>query len=248
LEADTDDNLVVDTEDLLRKVVPDAASNRKKKNDLFVVSRRRVDEEDVRRFFAGEGDDGGVGRTELHRAITRHVSEWSDQVDWFKTLASGQGWEERTQKLTEMLQDGDTHRWRETLFAKQITRQLPFIWLNEEVAKHIGLDTGKEWNGILYHFHPIHFVMWLSFHTNSRLRVLAKGMDKKQLMKLREKEKKTAEAQQQSGVFPEEDPAEMGEAGDGALEVKNPTDVLGELWDVAPAPDEWKRRDSGTQD
>jgi hypothetical protein len=248
MEPDTDDNLVVDTEDLLRKVLPDAGSVSRRKNDVFVVSRRRVDEEDVRAFYAGDGDDGGVGRKDLRRAITRHVSEWSDQVDWFKTLAAGQGWEERVGKLTEMLQDEQTHKWRETLFSKQIMRQLPFVWLTEDVAKHLQLDTGKEWTGVLYHFHPVHFVLWLSFHTNTRLRVLAKGKDKKALAELKKREQAAAEARRLAGEFPEEDPAEMGEEDEGTIDVKSPTEVLEELWEVDQGPDEWRRRDSGSED
>ncbi len=243
LEADTDDNLVVDTEDLLRIVVPDAASRSKRKNTSFVTSRRRVDAEDVKQFYAGDGDDGGRGRVVLRAAITRHVSEWCDQVDWFKTLAAGQGWTERLDSLKKILQD-DRGRWRQTVFARQITRQLPYIWLTEEVAKHAGLDTGKEWNGILYHFHPVHFVLWMTFHTNTRLRVLAKGLDKKALMKLREKEKKSQEIKKSAGEWPEEDADEMGDADEGALDVKNPTEVLGELWDVPGMTGDWRRRES----
>lgn len=246
LEADTDDNLVVDTEDLLRMVVPDAASRSRRKNGTFVVSTRRVDSEDVKRFYAGDADDNGRGRVELRRAITRHVSEWSDQVDWFKTLAAGQGWTERLDSLKKILQDDRGH-WRQTVFSRQVERQLPFIWLTEEVAKHVGLDTGKEWNGILYHFHPVHFVLWMTFHTNTRLRVLAKGLDKKALMKLREKEKKTQEIKKSAGEWPEEDAQEMGAEDEGALDVKNPTDVLGELWEVPGMPGEWRRREAAEE-
>ena len=120
--------------------------------------------------------------------------------------------------------------------------------LTEEVAKHLQLDTGKEWTGVLYHFHPIHFVMWLSFHTNSRLRVLAKGKDKKALAELKKKEQAAAEARRLAGEFPEEDPAEMGSDEDGTIDVKSPTEVLEELWDVEQAPNEWRRRDGNGED
>lgn len=245
LEADTDDNLMVDSDDLLSMVLPEASSRAKSQSDDFVVSNRRIAPDDVLTFFNGD-TEGAVLRTRMRRAITRHVSEWSDQVDWFKTMASGQNWEERVQSLTRLLQD-DNGRWRDILFARQIGKQLPFIWLTEDVAKHVGLDTGSQWDGLLYHFHPVHFVLWLTFHTNTRVRVLAKGMDKKQLMKLRQKEQKATEERKLRGEFPEDD--DHGDAFDIAAvdDVADPAEVLTDMWEVPVQPGEWKRRSDGTE-
>lgn len=137
--------------------------------------------------------------------------------------------------------------WRNTLFSQQIQRQLPFMWLTADVAKFIGLDTGAAWDGLLYHFHPVHFVMWLTFHTNTRLRVLAKGMDKKQLLKLRAKEQKAEEDRRMRGEFPEDDD-HGGEVELGPMDdVADPTEVLTELWSVPTQPGEWRRMEGATE-
>jgi N-acetyl-anhydromuramyl-L-alanine amidase AmpD len=242
LEADTDDNLMVDTEDLTRMILPEAAgTGSKRKQDDFILSSRKVAPDDVQAFYSAADDsDEGVVRNRLRRSITRHVSEWSDQVDWFKSMAVAQGWNERVEELTKLLQD-ERGMWRNTLFAQQIQRQLPFMWLTADVAKFIGLDTGAAWDGLLYHFHPVHFVMWLTFHTNTRLRVLAKGMDKKQLLKLRAKEQKAEEDRRMRGDFPEDDD-HGGEVELGPMDdVADPTEVLAELWSVPTQPGEWRR-------
>ena len=237
IESDTDDNLMVDTEDLLRTIAPDPDSHVRKKRSDFILSNRSIVAEDVIDFYA-HGD--AAARAELRRSITRHVSEWSDQVDWFKSMAAAQGWDERVEALTKLLQD-ERGAWRNTLFAQQIAAQLPFMWLTADVAKHIGLETGAQWDGLLYYFHPVHFVLWLTFHTNTRVRVLAKGRDKKQLMELRAKEQKAQEERRLRGGFPEDD--DHGGVVDlGAFdEVADPAEVLGSLWEVPPLPSEWLR-------
>lgn len=239
LEADTDDNLSVDTDDLLRLIMPEEMGRKRKKLDDFIFATRRVASDDIQDFFARAGDDDSR-KSQVRKAITRHVSEWSDQVDWFKSMAKAQGWDERVEELKGLLQD-EQGRWRQTLFARQIQRQLPFVWLNEKVAEHIGLDTGTGWNGLLYFFHPIHFLMWLTFHTNTRLRVLAKGRSEKQLKQLRKKEHTLAEQRRVRGEFPEDfDHASDFEIDDDS-DVDDPREVLNELWDVAPMPGDWER-------
>jgi len=237
IEADTDDNLMVDTAELLRAIAPDPDSHVRRKRSDFILSSRSVVAEDVVDFY-GHGDR--TARSELHRSITRHVSEWSDQVDWFKSMATAQGWDERVEELTKLLQD-ERGAWRNTLFAQQIAAQLPFMWLTADVAKHIGLETGAQWDGILYYFHPVHFVLWLTFHTNTRLRVLAKGRDKKQLLELRAKEQKAEEERRKAGGFPEDDDHGGGDDAGALDDVADPAEVLGSLWEVPPQPGEWQR-------
>ncbi len=239
LEADTDDNLTVDTDDLLRLIMPEEIGRKRPKLDDFIFTARQVLSDDIVDFYArDEGDD--VRKEQVRRAITRHVSEWSDQVDWFKSMAKAQGWDERVEGLKALLQD-EQGRWRKTLFARQIQRQLPFVWLNQKVAEHVGLETGTSWDGVLYFFHPIHFLLWLTFHTNTRLRVLAKGRSKKQLKRLRVKEQKLAEERRLRGEFPEDfDHASTFEIDDDS-DVEDPRDVLRELWDAAPMQGEWDR-------
>ena len=58
------------------------------------------------------------------------------------------------------------------VFLGELRKILPFIWLTQEVAEHIGLDV-KDWTGSITHFHPIHFVQWLSFYSSNRVRVVS---------------------------------------------------------------------------
>jgi N-acetyl-anhydromuramyl-L-alanine amidase AmpD len=246
-EADTDDNLVADSEDLLRLILPEASSRAVGRQKDVIVTHRTIAPEDVQAFYqdATVAGEQGVLARRLRKAITRHVSEWSDRVDWVKAMVKAQAWDERAQEMTALLQDESGRGWRDTLFAKTIKRQLPYIWLTEDVAKHAGIELGEGWDALLYHFHPIHFVIWLTFHTNTRLRVLAQGRDKKELAKLRQKEQKAAEERKAAGLPPEDDD-HGGEFELSALdEVGDPEDVLQPLWEVPAQPGEWRRQAGG---
>jgi hypothetical protein len=157
-------------------------------------------------------------------------------------MVKAQDWAERVQEMTALLQDETGRGWRDTLFAKSVKRQLPYIWLTEDVAKHAGIEIGEAWDALLYHFHPIHFVIWLTFHTNTRLRVLAKGLDKKELAKLRRKEQKTAEQRKLSGLPPEDDDHDNAFEITALDEVGDPEDMLAPLWEVPAQPGEWRRQ------
>ena len=66
---------------------------------------------------------------------------------------------------------------------------LPYVWLTEDVAEHIGLDV-EEYNGVLYHFHPIHFLLWLTYHSSQRIQVVSKGLTLKQIKRRRRERRK----------------------------------------------------------
>ena len=239
LEADVDDNLTVDTEDLLRVIMPDAGSRRRHKLDNYAFSARSVTSDDILEFFNRDGIDD-LQKRWVRRAITRHVSEWSDAVDWFKSMVSAEGWDERIDEIERVLQD-EQGRWVRTLFARELYRHLPFVWLNEKVVEHIDLQTGGTWDGQLTFFHPIHFLMWMTFHTNTRLRVLAKGRSKKQLKALRAKERKLAEERRMRGEIPEDfDHASEFDPGD-LEEIRDPAQVLEDLWNLSPMQGDWER-------
>src|SRR5690606_4760367 len=53
----------------------------------------------------------------------------------------------------------------------------------------IGLDV-TEWRGIIDHFHPLHFLLWLMYHSVSRSQSLAMGMSKAAAMKKAKAEEK----------------------------------------------------------
>ena len=221
VEADPDDNLVVDVESLWRQILPDRGHH-------------RVRPDDIEALYA-HPDDPEV-RDRLRMAITRHVSEWSDQVDWVKLLATGQTWEQKHQALRDLLEvDG---RVRDALFAREIARHLPFVWLTEDVAKHAGLR-GEVWDGVLDHFHPIQFLFWLTFHSNARARELAKGKSRREIARERARADEKREAARLAGEWDDvhgDDMAptaldDLGDAGE-ALEA---------LWDAPVQPGEWRR-------
>lgn len=239
LEADVDDNLTVDTEDLLRVIMPDAGARRRHKVDNYAFSARSVTSDDILEFYNRDGIDD-VQKRWVRRAITRHVSEWSDAVDWFKSMVTAEGWDERIDEIERVLQD-EQGRWVRTLFARELYRHLPFVWLNAKVVEHVKLHTGGHWDGQLTFFHPIHFLMWMTFHTNTRLRVLAKGRSKKQLKALRAKERKLAEARKQRGEIPEDFDHDSGFDADDLAEIRDPAQILEDLWSLSPMQGDWER-------
>jgi N-acetyl-anhydromuramyl-L-alanine amidase AmpD len=241
LEADVDDNLTVDTEDLIRVIMPDALGRQRHKLDDYAFSARSVTTDDIMEFYARDVGDDAQKRW-VRRAISRHVSEWSDGVDWFKSMVSAEGWSERVDELTRLLQD-EQGKWVRTLFAREMYRHLPYVWLNQEVAEHIGLQFGKTWDGRLTYFHPIHFLMWMTFHTNTRLRVLSKGRSKAQLKAMRAKERKLAEQRRQRGEIPEDFDHDTDFEVEDVSDLRDPAQALEELWGAPPLPGDWERRD-----
>ena len=101
----------------------------------------------------------------LRKLVTRHVSEWSDQVDWITSLSKASDWDGKIADFRKILKGG-------AIGNDAIATVLPFTWLTKDVAEHIGLDT-RDWRGHLDHFHPIHFLMWLTFHSTQRVQVLS---------------------------------------------------------------------------
>ena len=157
----------------------------------FLFPSQEVSKGDIQRFYQSE--ENLEAKSLFRKSISRHVSEWSDQVDWMDALSTSQEWAEKVQDMEELLRD-NKNRYREGIFSSELRNILPFIWLTREVAEHIGLNT-EEWTGSLYHFHPIHFVEWLSFHSSNRVRVISKGKSRKALLADLERSKKRLEAQ-----------------------------------------------------
>lgn len=238
-ENDPDDNLRCDASELLRMILPEAASRQQRRQAGALLQSQYVASDDVVAFFdQSPADNPDVAR--LRKAITRHVSEWSDQVDWFRSLAEGQDWEDRAEALSRLLTDDASGTWRKTLFARQIARQLPFVWLTEEVAKHMGLQWAGKWDGVLYHFHPIHFLLWLTLHTNTRVRALTKGMSRKEFLAIKRKEQAAEAERRARGEYDEHGEDQATEPVD---DLQSPDGALDELWGVPQQPDEWQQTD-----
>ncbi len=234
VEADSDDNLLVDSESLLRQVLPAVDRKKLKPDPVFLRTDRRIRPDDVEAFYR-EPDDPEL-RDRLRLAITRHVSEWSDQVDWVKLLANAQNWDDKAKQLRDLLEADGTLR--NALFARQIARQLPFVWLTQDVAKHIGV-LGEPWDGVLDHFHPIHFLIWLTFHSNTRARELAKGKSKREIARDRAHAAQKTEAARLAGEWEDDHGGE--EAPTALDDVGNPGQILEDLWEVPSQPGEWRR-------
>ena len=137
-------------------------------------------------------DESVEERRWLRKVVSRHVSEWSDSVDWVSTLSKAEDWDGRTADFKRILRQGG-------VFRDAIRSVLPFVWLTREVAQHMGLDV-KSWDGVVDHFHPIHFLMWLTYHSSQRIQVLSRGQSlaqiKRELARVRKEAKKRDQADQ----------------------------------------------------
>jgi hypothetical protein len=158
-------------------------------SDIQVFADKKIEPDEIRNFYRNESSDPGEEsfnefyRDQFRRSMTYHVSEWSDKVDWVSTLlqpAKGGDplpWSSLERgELKKRIQE-------DRLFTQEIRKFVPFTWLTEKVAKGIGLVEG-EWNGRLYHFHPLAFLMWVSFQASRRKEQYRTKID---LAKLRRK-------------------------------------------------------------
>ncbi len=236
VEEDVTPRLRVDNDDILSLFEGPVA--RRRHDSFFRQVGQRIPPGDIEDFFSIESESEEA-RTWLRKAITRHVSEWSDQVDWVKALSAAQDWNGKTEDFLRFLQDAQGNQ-RSGVFVNTIGQFLPFIWLNADVAKHIGLDL-EDWNGVLYHFHPIHFLMWLTFHSSPRIKAISQG---KSLRKLRDERKKRLEAELQerlAGRVTENSDMSHDFENEFYIEVEesSPTDVLNGYY-TSSGQDEWK--------
>jgi N-acetyl-anhydromuramyl-L-alanine amidase AmpD len=177
MEEDMGDNLIVETDDILRLFyIPGSRHDRRE----IKIFKRMLDPSDIEDFYNSRSDSDEESKNLMRKAVTRHVSEWSDQVDWFRTLSKSEDLSETVQFFKEMFEG------KEGAFRKRLAMFLPFIWLNRAVAKHIGMEQDP-YTGIFFYFHPINFLMWLTFHSSQRIQVISQGKTEKQLMEERKR-------------------------------------------------------------
>ncbi len=175
-------SLVVRTEDILMFFRD--AQKRKQYRHLHLWPDTRISPHEISDFFAQTPREDGPDVVEAHRwqlrkAISYHVSEWSDRVDWIASLTDGQPWDEvvksgRFNKLA--LKD-------KGLFSDEVRKFLPWIWLTEEVADRIELKGDQAWTGSVYHYHPIGFLIWRTYFAEQRTPVLRTRMSLRKLRK-----------------------------------------------------------------
>lgn len=238
IEEDVDSNLRVETQDVLGLF--NTSESRRRNMSFFRRVQRQVLPMEIEQFFGFVGENEGAKQW-LRKAITRHVSEWSDKVDWVRALSDAQTWADKVNDFNELFQDRGG-RQRMGIFSTEIRKFLPFIWLNAGVAEHIGLAVKEDWGGVLDHFHPIHFLLWLTYHSSSRVKALSVGKSAKELKKERDKRQKEELQARLEGKTSETN-VEAFHEDEGEwmmdLEESNPKDVLREFWG-RPAPDEWE--------
>lgn len=121
--------------------------------NMPVHSDKVLTQEAIQDFLASPSPDDEEAQAQLRRLIVRHVSEWSDQVDWVSTILSRQDWRDRLAR-----------RENDWVFKQEVMRYLPYIWLNEDVAKHIGASWNK---GVFNYFHPISFLQWWMYRRSA---------------------------------------------------------------------------------
>lgn len=240
---DPSDDIQCDDDEILRTMLPEVSGRIKRKLKDFLDAGRRISGDQIVDFYKTmPGDNPAVER--MRKAITFHVSEWSDQVDWFKSLSKAQDWDGRTKDITALLKDS-RQGWSNRLFAQQIRRQLPYIWLTKEVAQHIGFGGAKgEWDGHVFHFHPINFLIWLTFRfgTNKmKVRATADRMSEAKQKEYRKKQEAAEKEQRERGELEFGEDSIPGAGGD----LQPPGDILRDLFEAPRQPYEWKLRDDG---
>lgn len=262
LDARPSRSLVADSQDL--RDIFDVQERRARRGTQTVPTiRPRIPRDTIETFFDTSLRQAGAGelasrREALRSAISFHVSEWSDQVDWVAEVLEAQGWQtegvseeawvEGVARLRERLSALGVERerrgkararWRSGWLIDQIRPMLAFQWLRADVAAGIGLDVKSGWDGMLYHFHPIHFLLWVTFHTNKRVRVFSRGMSRQQLERQRRREQDAARRARALGQASEEHDHGEDAWDDYDPDVRTPRDALRPLWQVDRLPDEW---------
>jgi N-acetyl-anhydromuramyl-L-alanine amidase AmpD len=180
LDDDVEPDLFVENRDILSLFGTPA------RRGASLVPDRILDQATIEEFWSNTDTDGEEAKGYLRKVVVRHVSEWSDKVDWVSSLSSADNWDGKVSDFKQILAKNSIGR-------NAIATVLPFIWLSKDLAEHIGLDV-SEWRGILDHFHPIHFLMWLTYSSTQRIQTLSSGVSSKDAKKkAKERERLTEE-------------------------------------------------------
>jgi len=228
LDEDLRNDLVVDTEEILRLFVSDRRRLGRRRNAEVTVRASEIED------FFSDPDSGA--KSYLRRAIVRHISEWSSAVNWVRSLTRGQGWDALLD-LADQYTDADDLALN-GYFVSEIRARLPFVWLTEAVAEHAGLEIEE---GIVYTFHPIYFLMWLTFRSAQRIQVLSSGKSEKDLKEAYRREMQRYDEQRKQRLLDEnaENIAEGSIAWDLDAVEASPDEVLEDLKGLR-FPDRWR--------
>jgi N-acetyl-anhydromuramyl-L-alanine amidase AmpD len=179
LDDDVGQNLFVENPDVISLF---GSPRRRQRTSL--VPEKILDQATIESFWMIDNEYLEEKRY-LRKLVVRHVSEWSDKVDWVESLSKADDWDGKISDFRKIT--------RGTSIAKDaIATVLPFTWLSKDVAEHIGLDV-KDWRGLLDHFHPIHFLMWLTYNSTQRVQTLSSSTKSP-----REVKRKAAQAEKEA--------------------------------------------------
>ena len=80
---------------------------------LFESSRRRrkkrLTPTDIENLYTST-DDYAEERKILRKVVSRHVSEWSDRVNWIQALTSAEDWDTRREDLEKLVSNSGIFR------------------------------------------------------------------------------------------------------------------------------------------
>lgn len=136
VEADVTNDSLADIDQIWRPIL-DATDFLGEENIKLRRGQRILTPHEIQEFFDGTS----VDKEAFRGYVTRHVSEWSDQLDWSKTAAVAVGWQWQTQEA----------------YARFKRLWAPFQWMNDEVIDHAGLDKERR----VWTYHPITLIAWL---------------------------------------------------------------------------------------
>ena len=89
-----------------------------------LVKGRVLSPEDIGDVYQGGDFASDSRKKRLRRLVTRHVSEWSDQVDWIRALSDGEDWRSKAKEFKALLK-------KSGMFKDALGTVLPQIWLNK---------------------------------------------------------------------------------------------------------------------
>lgn len=153
-------DLVVRSASVLSPMLPSLGRKRRVRPPDF--GDKVLTAERIRDYYQGDADPENLDL--LRSLVVEHVSEWSDQVQWVRTLLADQAWWKRQ---GSRLLAPERMGW---VFARELADGLKFVWLTDEVCDWIGLKRG----GLVHTFHPLRFLAWWMF---LRSAVRAKSLD-----------------------------------------------------------------------
>ncbi|MBH24102.1 MAG: hypothetical protein CMH57_06555 [Myxococcales bacterium] len=139
IEADEGSDSLADIDQIWRPIFD--VINFARSDELKLKPDERILKgSEIQDFFQGDSRE----KTAFRGYVCRHVSEWSDDLDWIKTANIAVGWQWETQKAYETFID----QWS------------PFMWMNREAISHAGLQS----NRLVWTYHPVTLISW--FHVN----------------------------------------------------------------------------------